>query len=55
MNRREMALEHIRIEVAKNGEVTPYAVRMYVENSVSYSAFKEAVNKGMEQFRRRNE
>lgn len=50
MSKREIALETIRIDVAQNGEVTTIGMRAYVENRVSFKAFKEAIAIGRRQF-----
>lgn len=47
MTKRESALEWIRVEVAKHGEITSLALRKYIENRVSYDAFKDAARRGM--------
>lgn len=51
MTKREKALEGIRIEVALNGEETITSMRLYVENRVGYPAYREAVRKGMAQYK----
>lgn len=55
MNKRETALEVIRIEYAKHGEETRESMRAYVENRISFDARLEAVKRGLKifQFRER--
>lgn len=53
MTKRELHLEYIRIEVAREGRVTSEAIRHYVENRISREAFKTAIERGMEQYRQR--
>ena len=55
MTKRETALELIRIEVAKEGKATHYAIRHYVENRISRDAFNEAVRQGLKQYEAREE
>ncbi len=50
MTKRELHLEHIRIEVAKEGKVTQEALRHYIENRISHQAFQQAVDR-MQQYR----
>ena len=50
MNKRETALEVIRIEYAKNGCSTIIAMRAYVENRISIEAYQKAIRKGIEQY-----
>ena len=52
MNKRETALEIIRIEYAKYGKETRECMRAYVENRISAEARNEAVKRGMEIFER---
>lgn len=47
MTKREAALEWIKVEVATYGEITEKALRKYIENRVSYEAFKDAARRGM--------
>ena len=49
MTKRELHLEHIRIEVAREGRITQEAIRHYVENRISRQAFQEAIDRGMRQ------
>lgn len=49
MTKRQQALERIRIECAKEGRVTQFALRHYVENRISMVAFREACNRGLAQ------
>lgn len=51
MNKRETALEVIRIEYAKHGEETRESMRAYVENRISFDARLEAVKRGLKIFR----
>jgi hypothetical protein len=53
MTKRELHLEHIRIEVAREGRVTQEAIRHYIENRISRQAFQEAIDKGMRQYEAR--
>lgn len=46
MNRREIVLEQIKVAGYKNDQKT--AIRLYVENRVSYSAYMQAWRKGIE-------
>ena len=48
--KRETALEIIRVEVAKYGEITSKAIRTYVENRISRNSYNLAIDKGMKQF-----
>ena len=48
MNKRETALEIIRIEFAKHGKATPTSTRAYVENRISWMAYNRAVKRGMD-------
>ena len=52
MNKRETALEIIKIEYAKYGKETRESMRAYVENSISAEARNEAVKRGLEIFER---
>jgi len=54
MNNREIHLEHIRVEVAREGRVTAEAIRHYIENRISREAFQMAIDRGMEQYRARH-
>lgn len=47
---RKTALELIRIECAKTGEITQFALRYYTENRISYKAFMEAAKLGIKQY-----
>ena len=47
MTKRERILTKIVAEVAREGKVTRNAVRLYVENRISYAAFQEAVQRGL--------
>jgi len=44
--RRAVALGKIVAEVARNGETTSFALRLYMENRISYGSYKKAVVKG---------
>ena len=44
---RKTALDIIRFEYAKHGEMTQAAMRAYAESRISYDAFAEAKKKGM--------
>lgn len=46
MNKRQTALAVIRIDVAKNGEVTREGLRAYVENRIGREAFETAIQQG---------
>ena len=48
MNKRETALEIIRIEFAKHGKATPTATRTYLENRISHGAYLKAANAGLD-------
>ena len=50
MNKRETALEIIKIEYAKYGKETRESMRAYVENRVSAEARNEAVKRGLKIF-----
>ena len=54
MNKRETALEVIRIEYAEHGEATDRSTRAYIENRISAKAFNVAVNRGMEYYESNN-
>lgn len=57
MTKRERILELIRIEVAKEGKATHYAMRLYVENRIGREAFDNAVWSGLrlhEDLKRKN-
>lgn len=47
---RKQALNLIRAEVAKNGEITQTAQRYYIENRISHDSYMRAVNAGMEYY-----
>ncbi len=47
---RKTALELIRIECAKTGEITQFALRYYTENRISYQAFIQAAKLGIKQY-----
>lgn len=53
MNKRETALEVIRIEYAKYGKETRESMRAYVENRISKEARDEVVMHGLKIFRER--
>jgi hypothetical protein len=48
MNKRETALETIRIEFAKHGKATPTSMRAYIENRISWMAYNRAAKRGMD-------
>ena len=52
MNKRETALEIIKIEYAKYGKETRESMRAYVENRISAEARNEAEKRGLEMFER---
>ena len=52
MNKRETALEIIKMEYAKYGKETRESMRAYVENRISAEARNEAVKRGLEIFER---
>lgn len=52
-NRRLIALETIRIDVARHGKMTTTGMRAYVENKVSHAAMLEAAAIGLRQFNAR--
>jgi len=52
MTKRELVLEHIRIEVATEGKVTARALALYVGNRIGYEAFHAAIDRGMEQYKK---
>jgi hypothetical protein len=54
MNRKQ-ALDTIRAEYAKHGKETIAATRVYVENPISYDAFKDARMAGMRIYRQAQE
>jgi len=45
----------ITSHVARNGEVSIFCCRLYAENRISYEKYKEAVRKGMEIYKRKND
>lgn len=45
MNKRQLILEHIKIAAYEGDERK--AIRLYVENRISYKAFQEARQKGL--------
>ena len=47
------ALEIIRAEVAENGEVTSKAMRLYIENRISFLKFNKTVQDGIEIYSKR--
>ena len=47
MTKRQQALTRITAEVAKEGRVTQYALRLYDEGRISRAAFNEAVERGL--------
>lgn len=49
--KRENTEALIRYEIRANGKVTPLAIRLYVENRISYKRFKQICD---EENRRRN-
>ncbi len=51
MTKREIQLEYIRIEVAREGRVTTAAIQRYCENRISRAAFQEAIERGMLQYK----
>ena len=53
MNKRETALEIIRIEYAKYGKETAASMRAYVENRIGDKARDEAVRRGYKIFKNR--
>ena len=55
MNKRETALEIIRIEYAKYGCSTVIAMRAYVENHISAKAYKEAIDRGLKTYNTQQE
>jgi hypothetical protein len=46
---RAVALAEIRAEVAKHGQATQHAIRVYTENRISRDAFNAAVRAGLAQ------
>ena len=52
MNKRETALEIIRIEFATHGEATRASTRAYVENRISFDAYNRAARSGMDVYRK---
>ena len=50
MNKRERALEVIRIEYAKHGQQTRESMKAYCENNISGAARLQAVRAGMKTF-----
>ena len=52
MNKRETALEFIKMEYAKHGKETRESMRAYVENRISGGARNEAVKRGLKIFER---
>lgn len=54
MNKRETALETIRIEYAKYGKETRESMRAYVENRISGEARNEAIKRGLKIFEESN-
>jgi hypothetical protein len=47
MTRREQVLTLIRAGVAKEGKATHIEIRLYVENRISFAAFRKAVDEGL--------
>lgn len=52
MNKRENALEIIKIEYAKYGEETGRSMRAYVENRISGKERDAAMQRGLKMYRR---
>lgn len=50
MNKRETALEIIRIEFTKHGKATPTSTRAYVENRISWMAYNKAATRGLDAY-----
>lgn len=44
---RESVKNQIMVEVAENGSVTKKAMRLYIENRISYQTFMKQVGKGI--------
>jgi len=55
MNKRETALETIRIEWAENGKDTIHSIRAFVENRISKPARDKAAEAGLKIFEERKE
>ena len=55
MNKRETALEIIRIEYAKHGKETTASMRAYVENRVGWEARNNAMMAGLKIYRANTE
>lgn len=51
MNKRETALEVIRIEYAKHGKETAISMRAYTDNRISWDARNVAVRTGLKIYR----
>lgn len=51
--KRELALEAIRLDYAKHGKDSGVATRLYVENRISYAAFRKAASEGQNIYSRR--
>lgn len=51
--KRKHALQHGFVEGAMHGECTAYATRILIENRVSYTAFMEAVQSGINNYDKR--
>lgn len=49
MTKKQLALEHIRVECYEKGEITSLAIRIYCENRISRAAFDKACRKGLAQ------
>ena len=54
MTKRQIALERIRVNVAKNGRLTQDGIRALIENRVSRESANESMKQGMRQFEARN-
>lgn len=54
LTQRELKLHAIRADVAKEGRVTHYAIRLYIENRISRKSFDAAVAAGMRYYRANN-
>jgi len=46
-SKRQNAIDHIRTEIAQEGQVTARATRLYVENRISYAVFQKTIREGM--------
>lgn len=53
--KRKDALNLIKIEYAKHGEMTKIAMRAYAESRISYASFTEAMKAGLKIFNKVSE